>query len=164
MHYNVQSYCLLKYRNGRNYLVCLHCSSSCELRIVYTHIDQTLVNSLHGLLNCEIDGLDCHVITTEYRTHVHCIHMQHLLCNALVHVIYSGVSSQCSHTTVSHHHSYSSLWFFMSPRWDSVLCCTCNLTVVSLILCSRRFIDHEYVPEKKSTRFICQFSFNQVRK
>jgi len=29
------------------------------------------MNSLHRLLNCEIGGLDCHVITTEYRTRVH---------------------------------------------------------------------------------------------
>ena len=43
--------------------------------LLYTNIDQTLVNSLHGLLNCEIGGLDCRVITTEYRTRVHCIHM-----------------------------------------------------------------------------------------
>jgi len=57
------------------------------------------MNSLHGLLDCEIGGLPCHVITTEYRTRVHCIHMCHLLCNALVHVIHSGVSGQCSHTT-----------------------------------------------------------------
>ena len=33
------------------------------------------MNSLHGLLNCEIGGLDCYVITTENRTHVHCIHI-----------------------------------------------------------------------------------------
>ena len=38
------------------------------------------------------------VITTEYRTRVHCIHMYHLFCNALVHVIYLGVSSQCFYT------------------------------------------------------------------
>ena len=25
--------------------------------------------------DCEIGGLDCHVITTEYKTRVHCIHM-----------------------------------------------------------------------------------------
>jgi len=32
--------------------------------VLYTHIDQTLaVNSLHGLWNCEIGGLDCHGIT-----------------------------------------------------------------------------------------------------
>ena len=43
--------------------------------VVYTNIDKTLVNSLHGLLNCEIGGLDCHVITTEYRTRFHGIHM-----------------------------------------------------------------------------------------
>ena len=42
------------------------------------------------MLNCEICGLDCRVITTEFR--------KHLLCNALVHVIYSRVSGQCSHT------------------------------------------------------------------
>jgi len=46
------------------------------------------VNSLHELLNCEIGGLDCHVITTVHRPRVHCIH-------ALVHVINSGVSGQC---------------------------------------------------------------------
>jgi len=43
--------------------------------VVYTKIDQTLGNSLHGLLNCELGESDCHVITTEYRTRVHCIHM-----------------------------------------------------------------------------------------
>jgi len=42
---------------------------------LYGNIGQKLVNSSHGLLNCEIGGLDCHVITTEHRTHVHCIHM-----------------------------------------------------------------------------------------
>ena len=43
--------------------------------LLYTNIVQTLKNSLHRLLNCEIGELDCHVITTEYRTRVHCIHM-----------------------------------------------------------------------------------------
>ena len=66
--------------------------------ILYGNIDQKLVNSLHRLLNCEIGGLDCHAITTEYRTRVHCIHMYHLFCNALVHVIYSVVSGQYSYT------------------------------------------------------------------
>ena len=47
----------------------------CLWQVLYTNIDQTLVNSLHGLLNCKIGGLDCHVITTEYRARVHCIHM-----------------------------------------------------------------------------------------
>ena len=42
---------------------------------LHTNTDKTLVNSLHGLLNCGISGLDCHVITPEYRTRVHCIHM-----------------------------------------------------------------------------------------
>jgi len=48
---------------------------SSMLLLLYTNIDKTPVNSLHGLLNCEIGGLDCHVSTTEYRTRVHCIHM-----------------------------------------------------------------------------------------
>ena len=38
--------------------------------LLYTYIDPTLVNSLHWLLNCKIGWLDCHVITTEYRTRV----------------------------------------------------------------------------------------------
>ena len=65
--------------------------------VLQTNIDQKLINSLHGLLNCEIGGLDYRVITTEYKTRVHCIHMYHLFCYALVHVIYSRVSCQCSH-------------------------------------------------------------------
>ena len=56
------------------------------------------MNSLHRLLNCEIGVLDCRVITIDHRTRVHCIHMYHLFCNALVHLIYSGVSGQCSYT------------------------------------------------------------------
>ena len=65
--------------------------------ILYTKNDQKLLNSLHGLLNCEIGGLDCRVITTEYRPRVQCIHMHHLFCNALVHVIYSICSGQYSY-------------------------------------------------------------------
>ena len=42
--------------------------------VLYTNIGQPLVNSLHGLLNCEIDGLDFHTITTEYITRDQCIH------------------------------------------------------------------------------------------
>ena len=56
------------------------------------------MNSLHGLLNYEIGRLDCLVITTAYRTRVHCIHMYHRFCNALVHVNYSVVSGQYSYT------------------------------------------------------------------
>ena len=65
---------------------------------MYTNVDQTLVNSLHGLLNYEIRGLDCHVITREYKTRVHCIHRFHLFCNALGRVIYSVVSGPYSYT------------------------------------------------------------------
>jgi len=45
------------------------------MMVLFRNIDQTLVNSLHGLLICEIGELDCRVITTEHRTCVHCIHM-----------------------------------------------------------------------------------------
>jgi len=45
------------------------------IMLLYTNFDQTFVNSLHGLLNCKIGGLDCHAIITEFRTRVHCIHM-----------------------------------------------------------------------------------------
>jgi len=34
---------------------------------LYTNIDETSVNSLHGRLNCEIGGLDCRVITSYNR-------------------------------------------------------------------------------------------------
>ena len=59
------------------------------------------MNALHGLLNCEIGGLDCHVITTEYRPLVDCIHMYHLFFNALNYVIYLTVSGQCSYTIIA---------------------------------------------------------------
>jgi len=42
-------------------------SQCMKLNLLY-YIDQTFLNSLHGRLNCEIGGLDWHVITTEYRT------------------------------------------------------------------------------------------------
>ena len=48
--------------------------------VLYTNIDQTLVNSLHGLLNCEIGGLECHVITPEYRTRIYCIQSCNTYC------------------------------------------------------------------------------------
>ena len=40
--------------------------------IVCKHCPDTM-NSLHGLLNCERGGLDCHVITPAYRTRVNYI-------------------------------------------------------------------------------------------
>jgi len=67
-----------------------------RIYVLHGNIDQSIVSLLHGLLNCEIGGLDCHVSTTEYRTLVHCIHMFNLFWNALVNVIYSRVSGQCS--------------------------------------------------------------------
>ena len=76
-------------------------------RVLYTNIDQKLVNPLNRLLNCEIAGLDCRVMTTEYRTRAQCIHMYHLFFNALVHVIYSVVSGQYSYTNYNTSYKYS---------------------------------------------------------
>ena len=83
-------------------------------KVLHGNIDQTLVNSLHRLLNSEIGGLDCRVITTEYRTRVRCIHMLHLFYNALVHVIYSWVSGQCLCTII----------IFLKPDQNAVIVCT----------------------------------------
>jgi len=44
------------------------------VHIVDEHRQETR-ESLHGLLNCEIGGLDCRFITTEYRIRAQCIHM-----------------------------------------------------------------------------------------
>ena len=89
----------------------------CTFVLLYTNIDQKLVNSLHGLLNCEIGGLECRVITNEYRTLVHCIQMQHLFCNALVHVINSVVSGQYSYTKHYFAYSISLKGLFMDKIW-----------------------------------------------
>jgi len=45
------------------------------LLVLYTNIDQTLLNSLHGMMICLTGELDCHIITIEYITRAHCIHM-----------------------------------------------------------------------------------------
>jgi len=45
------------------------------MEVLHRNIDQTLLHSLYGLLNCEIGGLDCRVTPQEYSTRVHCIHM-----------------------------------------------------------------------------------------
>jgi len=87
--------------------------------VLYTYIDQNLVNSLHELLNCEIGALDCRVITTEYTTRVNCVHTYHLLCNALVHVIYSVVSGQCSYTIPVHNQ--------LCPSKHTLEYCKCSL-------------------------------------
>jgi len=63
------------------------------------NIDHTLVNSVHGPPNCETGVLDCRVITTELTLSGPCIHMPHLFCKALLHVIHSVVSGQYSYTT-----------------------------------------------------------------
>jgi len=47
--------------------------------LLYTSIDQTLLNPLHGLLYCKIGGLDCLVITTEYISFGYYIHRYHIL-------------------------------------------------------------------------------------
>ena len=39
-----------------------YCEQSYLVELLYTNVDQKLVNSLHGLLTCEIGGLDCVVL------------------------------------------------------------------------------------------------------
>jgi len=74
------------------FFIYTNCLLHLKMIVLYTNIYQTLVNSLHGLLNCETGGLDCRVITTECRTRVHFIHMYHLFlqcvgpCNLFVSV------------------------------------------------------------------------------
>ena len=55
-------------KEGRPKLV--SCVDTGFVLILHRNIDQTLLNSLHGLLDFEIGGLRCRGITTEYRTHV----------------------------------------------------------------------------------------------
>ena len=45
--------------------------SHIQPHVLYRNIDQTLVNSLHGLLNCEIGGIEFRVITADYLSSVH---------------------------------------------------------------------------------------------
>jgi len=86
-----------------HYCLVIECTFANTLyNLLHGNIDQALVNALHGLLNCEIGGLDCRVITIENITHANCIHMQHLFCNALVQINYSRVSDQCSRAIQSH--------------------------------------------------------------
>ena len=66
--------------------------------VLHGKIDQTFVNSLQGRLTFEIGEIDCRVIKEEYITHVHWVHMWNLICNTLVHVLYSRVSGQYLHT------------------------------------------------------------------
>jgi len=67
--------------------VCVGSVGGLRRDIAWTHWPRTLVYSLLGLLNCEIGGLDCRVITTEYKPRVHRLHMLNLSYNTLVHVI-----------------------------------------------------------------------------
>ena len=86
-----------------HYCLVIECTFANILyNLLHGNIDQALVNSLHGLLNCEIGGLDCRVITIENITHVHRLHMYHLFCNALVQINYSRVSDQYSRAIQSH--------------------------------------------------------------
>ena len=48
-----------------------------KMHVLYRNIDQTLVNSLQGLLNFEIGGLDCRGFFSpkDCKTRVQCKHM-----------------------------------------------------------------------------------------
>jgi len=69
------------------------------VRMVYTNIDQKLVNSFTRII--ELWNRWIRLSCYNNRTRVYCIHIYHLFCNALVHVIYSEVSGQYSYT-ISH--------------------------------------------------------------
>ena len=112
-----------------------HCLDQQQNKLYYCIKDwPDTRGSLYGLLNCENGGLDCHVITIVCKPRVYYIHMYHLFCNALVHVIYSGVSGQCSHTIRPMWHAYTSnmrilkdhftvVWDWMiSPKGCVILC------------------------------------------
>ena len=105
----VNNYCCKKYcptNKSEQFFVpfklydCLNILIQYKMHVLYRNIDQTLVNSLQGLLNFEIGGLDCRFFFSpkDCKTRVQCKHMEHLFCNALVHVIYSRVSGQSSYT------------------------------------------------------------------
>jgi len=57
-------YSFITSRNQLNVRAVTFMLSGQAMQLLYTSIDQTLVNSFHGLLNCEIVALDGHVITT----------------------------------------------------------------------------------------------------
>ena len=75
--------------------------------------------------------------------------MQHLFCNALVHVIYSGVSGQCSHTITQltflivykhfltwSHRSTIELWHVLNLHMhglDKDISHTCSLLLLLLV-------------------------------
>ena len=53
-------------------------------------------------MHFEIGGIDCRIITAEFRKRVHCIHVKHLICNTVVHAIYSVVAGPYSFTISSY--------------------------------------------------------------
>jgi len=69
------------------------------MQLLHGNIDQTLVNSLHGLLNFETGELDCRVITTEYLSRFNKSTCNTYLCYSLFHIKFiSVVSGQYSYT------------------------------------------------------------------
>jgi len=74
--------------------------------LLYTNINQTLVNSLHGLSYCVIGELECRVITGEYRhtcplyTHI----TPSLQCHSPCYLFRSFRSIFVYNTTLSKHY------------------------------------------------------------
>ena len=73
MNHSLNSHIIIIY----TYMYHIQTEGSFIAQVLHTSIDQTLMSSLHRLLNCEIGGLDFHVITTEYRTRVHWYFVMH---------------------------------------------------------------------------------------
>ena len=84
-HYNVSLYELPSENKGFVYFYLFLRSNLGSW--LYTNIDKTLLNSLHGLLNWEIGGLDCSV-SIEHMSIVYALNTYF----AVVHVIFSRVS------------------------------------------------------------------------
>ena len=59
--------------------MCVGVSVNLTRDALHGNIDQTRVNSLHGMLNCGIGGFDCPVTTAEYK-HVSIIYRCNTYC------------------------------------------------------------------------------------
>ena len=79
------------------------------VQLLYTNIDQALINSLHRLIKYTVKQVDQTVMllqrSIEHVSIVHTRTIYFVYSNALVHVIYSGVSDQCSYTIFQMIHS-----------------------------------------------------------
>ena len=69
------------------------------MKVLYKYIDKKLVKFITRIIELwnRLVRVSCYY-NREYKTRVHFIHMYHLFCNALVHVINTVFSAQYSYT------------------------------------------------------------------